>query len=171
MRPPLAARVGTALSAHVWHNLAVPAVGATYPRMSAKCAARGPTEPLNALIDLWKSFHIFTLRRMPSVPPPIRPACSDPFEYMRVDNKTYAFRRQDPGMGWVDFGQAENFWSYETNFDLVKVTRFRTPEMTAFLDELARDPKRSSCAVYMFLDVAKEVHEMCEMPYAQKDYI
>jgi hypothetical protein len=35
-----------------------------------------------------------------------------------------------------------NFPSYETNFDLVKVPRFRTPEMTEFLYELASDPKR-----------------------------
>jgi mannosyltransferase len=108
-----------------------------------------------------------------------KPACLDPFEYMHVHNKSYAFRQEDPDLGWVtegmwpfvsnyaqrhpdvegrlehndwewppnrlwrtDFGVAENFRSYETNFDLVKVPRFRTPEMSAFLEELASDPKR-----------------------------
>jgi mannosyltransferase len=100
-----------------------------------------------------------------------------------------------------NFGLAQNFRSYETNFDLVKVPRFRTPEMSAFLDELASDPKRfywyrwgalfflfisvvvfevltvrnsgdapvRLAQVYMFLDVEKEVHRMCEVPYAHKD--
>ncbi|KAF7362901.1 Nucleotide-diphospho-sugar transferase [Mycena venus] len=147
------------------------------------------------------------------------PTCFDPFEYMHVNNKSYAFRREDPDLGWVtvgmwpfvsnyaqrhpevegrlnhngwqwpsgrfwpnNFGVAENFRSYETNFDLVKVPRFRTPEMTAFLDELASDPKRfywyrwgdaplRLAQVYMFFDVEKEVHEMCEMPYAHKDSV
>ncbi|KAJ6492250.1 glycosyltransferase family 15 protein [Mycena sanguinolenta] len=145
------------------------------------------------------------------------PACFDPFEYMHVHNKSYAFRQQDPDMGWVtegmwpfvsnyavrhpevearlnqnhwewapnrfwpnNFGQATNFLSYQTNFDLVKVPRFRTPEMTEFLTELASDPKRfywyrwgdapvRFAQVNMFLDVAKEVHRMCEIPYAHKD--
>ncbi|KAJ7045292.1 glycosyltransferase family 15 protein [Mycena alexandri] len=148
-----------------------------------------------------------------------KPACFDPFEYMHVHNKSYAFRHEDPDMGWVtegmwpfvsnyaqrhpevesrldrngwewpsnrfwpnNFGQAENFRSYETNFDLVKVPRFRTPEMTAFLDELASDPKRfywyrwgdapvRLAQVYMFLDVENEVHDMCEISYAHKDYV
>ncbi|KAJ7861774.1 glycolipid 2-alpha-mannosyltransferase-domain-containing protein [Mycena leptocephala] len=147
-----------------------------------------------------------------------KPACLDPFEYMHVNNKSYAFRQEDPDLGWVtegmwpfvsnyaqrhpevegrlehndwewppnrlwhtDFGVAENFRSYETNFDLVKVPRFRTPEMSAFLEELASDPKRfywyrwgdapvRLAQVYMFLDVAKEVHKMCEISYAHKDY-
>ncbi|KAJ6550164.1 nucleotide-diphospho-sugar transferase [Mycena capillaripes] len=146
------------------------------------------------------------------------PACFDPFQYMHVNNKSYAFRHESPDMGWVtegmwpfvsnyakrhpavestldrnnwewapnrfwpnNFGEAENFPSYETNFDLVKVPRFRTPEMTAFLEELASDPTRfywhrwgdapvRLAQVYMFLDVAKEVHGMCEIPYAHKDY-
>ncbi|KAJ7830184.1 glycolipid 2-alpha-mannosyltransferase-domain-containing protein [Mycena olivaceomarginata] len=146
------------------------------------------------------------------------PACFDPFEYMHVYNKSYAFRQEDPDLGWVtegmwpfvsnyaqrhpsiertlehngwewpahrlwpggNFGLAQNFRSYETNFDLVKVPRFRTPEMSAFLDELASDPKRfywyrwgdapvRLAQVYMFLDVEKEVHRMCEVPYAHKD--
>ncbi|KAF8191933.1 nucleotide-diphospho-sugar transferase [Mycena galopus ATCC 62051] len=146
------------------------------------------------------------------------PACFDPFEYMHVNNKSYAYRQQDPDMGWVtegmwpfvsnyaqrhpqvesrlaandwewpanrfwpynNFGEGQNFNSYQTNFDLVKVPRFRTPEMTAFLDELASDPKRfywsrwgdapvRFAEVNMFLDVAKEVHRMCEIPYAHKD--
>lgn len=107
------------------------------------------------------------------------PACFDPFEYMHVNNKSYAFRRESPDMGWVtegmwpfvsnyaqrhpavesqlrhndwdwpqdrlwpgNFAQGLNFPSYETNWDLVKVSRFRTPEMTAFLDEMASDPRR-----------------------------
>jgi mannosyltransferase len=107
------------------------------------------------------------------------PACFDPFEYMHVNNKSYAFRDSPPDMGWVTegmwpfvsnyaqrhpevektlqrnsfewapnrlwpqgFGADANFPSYETNFDLVKVPRFRTPEMTEFLYELASDPKR-----------------------------
>ncbi|KAJ6607915.1 glycolipid 2-alpha-mannosyltransferase-domain-containing protein [Mycena sp. CBHHK59/15] len=144
------------------------------------------------------------------------PACFDPFEYMHVNNKSYAFRYQSPDLGWVtegmwpfvsnyaqrhpdvesrlrsndwewapnrlwpsNYGQGANFPSYETNFDLVKVSRFRTPEMTAFLDEIASDPRRfywyrwgdapvRFAEVYMFLDVAEEVHWMCEIPYMHK---
>ncbi|KAJ7088825.1 glycosyltransferase family 15 protein [Mycena belliarum] len=145
------------------------------------------------------------------------PACLDPFEYMHTHNKSYAFRRQSPDLGWVTegmwpfvsnyaqrhpaverrlqdnawtwpagrlwpgegFAAGANFPSYETNFDLVKVPRFRTPEMRAFLDELASDPRRfywhrwgdapvRLAEVYMFLDVEKEVHQMCEVPYAHK---
>ncbi|KAJ7458324.1 glycosyltransferase family 15 protein [Mycena galericulata] len=81
-----------------------------------------------------------------------------------------------------DFGRGANFPSYETNFDLVKVPRFRTPEMLEFFAELASEPKRfywnrwgdaplRLAAVHMFLDVATEVHQMCEIPYAHKDYI
>ncbi|KAJ7662869.1 glycolipid 2-alpha-mannosyltransferase-domain-containing protein [Mycena rosella] len=77
------------------------------------------------------------------------------------------------------FGEGQNFPSYETNFDLVKVPRFRTPEMTAFLEELASEPRRfywhrwgdapvRLAEVFMFLDVEKEVHQMCEVPYAHK---
>ncbi|KAJ7858260.1 hypothetical protein B0H14DRAFT_3635593 [Mycena olivaceomarginata] len=80
----------------------------------------------------------------------------------------------------IGFGAGVNFPSYETNFDLVKVPRFRTPEMTEFLHELASDPKRfywyrwgdapvRFAEVNMFLDVTKEVHRMCEIPYAHKD--
>ncbi|KAJ7355207.1 glycosyltransferase family 15 protein [Mycena albidolilacea] len=145
------------------------------------------------------------------------PACFDPFEYMHVNNKSYAFRDSPPDMGWVTegmwpfvsnyaqrhpevektlrrnsfewapnrlwpqgFGAGVNFPSYETNFDLVKVPRFRTPEMTEFLYELASDPKRfywyrwgdapvRFAEVNMFLDVTREVHRMCEIPYAHKD--
>ncbi|KAJ7114538.1 nucleotide-diphospho-sugar transferase [Mycena crocata] len=147
----------------------------------------------------------------------LEPACFDPFQYMHVHNKSYAFRRESPDMGWVtegmwpfvsnyaqrhpeverqlqrnswewppnrlwgsNFGEGENFPSYETNFDLVKVPRFRTPEMTEFLSELASDPKRfywhrwgdapvRLAEVYMFLDVPQEVHHMCEIRYAHKD--
>ncbi|KAJ7174931.1 nucleotide-diphospho-sugar transferase [Mycena filopes] len=149
----------------------------------------------------------------------LRPACFDPFEYMHTYNKSYAFRHEDPDMGWVtegmwpfvsnyaarhpaiearleqnawewpqgrfwpnNFGEAQNFRSYETNFDLVKVERWRTPEMMAFLDELASEPRRfywyrwgdapvRLAQVYMFLDVETEVHDMCEISYAHKDYI
>ncbi|KAK7060023.1 glycosyltransferase family 15 protein [Favolaschia claudopus] len=145
------------------------------------------------------------------------PACFDPFEYMHINNKSYAFRDDPPDMGWVTegmwpfvsnyaerhpfvesmlehnglqwppnrkwrlrFGQGVNFPSYETNFDLVKVERFRTPEMTEFLYELASVPKRfywyrwgdapvRFAQVNMFLNVEKEVHRMCEIPYAHKD--
>ncbi|KAF8194775.1 glycolipid 2-alpha-mannosyltransferase-domain-containing protein [Mycena galopus ATCC 62051] len=145
------------------------------------------------------------------------PACFDPFEYMHVNNKSYAFRGDPPDMGWVTegmwpfvsnyaqrhpdvestlehngfewpsnrlwplgFGVGVNFPSFETNFDLVKVPRFRTPEMTDFLHDLASDPKRfywyrwgdapvRFAEVYMFLDVAHEIHRMCELPYSHKD--
>ncbi|KAJ7243823.1 nucleotide-diphospho-sugar transferase [Mycena haematopus] len=145
------------------------------------------------------------------------PACFDPFEYMHVHNKSYAFRASPPDAGWVTegmwpfvsnyaqrhpdvertlernefdwppnrfwplgFGQGVNFPSYETNFDLVKVPRFRTPEMQDFLHDLASDPKRfywyrwgdapvRFAEVSMFLDVATEVHRMCELPYSHKD--
>ncbi|KAK7036367.1 glycosyltransferase family 15 protein [Favolaschia claudopus] len=80
------------------------------------------------------------------------------------------------------FGLGENFRSYETNFELVKVERFTSLEMREFLEELASDPKRfywsrwgdaplRLAQVYMFLDVAKEVHKMCEIPYAHKDEV
>ncbi|KAJ7658258.1 glycosyltransferase family 15 protein [Mycena polygramma] len=145
------------------------------------------------------------------------PACLDPFEYMHVHNKSYAFRQQSPDAGWVtegmwplvsnyaqrhpdvearlthnnfewpanrfwpnNYGVGVNFPSYETNFDLVKVPRFRTPEMTAFLDDLASDPRRfywyrwgdapvRFAQVNMFLNVAEEVVRMCGIPYAHKD--
>ncbi|KAJ7709764.1 nucleotide-diphospho-sugar transferase [Mycena rosella] len=107
------------------------------------------------------------------------PACFDPFEYMHVNNKSYAFTKVVNDAGWVtegmwpfvsnyaqrhpdverhlrgndwkwppnrlwlnNFGQGHDFPSYGTNFDLVRLSRFRTPEMTAYLDELASDPKR-----------------------------
>jgi mannosyltransferase len=48
-----------------------------------------------------------------------------------------------PNRLWPNnYGLGMNFPSYETNFDLVKVQRFRTPEMTAFLHELSSDPRR-----------------------------
>ncbi|KAJ6450929.1 glycosyltransferase family 15 protein, partial [Mycena sanguinolenta] len=145
------------------------------------------------------------------------PACFDPFEYMHVHNKSYAFQDSPPDMGWVTegmwpfvsnyaqrhpdvestlerngfdwpqnrfwplgFGQGVNFPSYETNFDLVKVPRFRTPEMQEFFRDLASDPKRfywyrwgdaplRFAEVHMFLDVAQETHRMCELPYSHKD--
>ncbi|KAF7333269.1 Glycosyltransferase family 15 protein [Mycena sanguinolenta] len=145
------------------------------------------------------------------------PACFDPFEYMHIHNKSYAFRDSPPDMGWVTegmwpfvsnyaqrhpdverkleengfdwppnrfwplgFGERVNFPSYETNFDLVKVPRFRTPEMQDFLSDLASDPKRfywyrwgdapiRFAQVSMFLDVAQEAHRMCELPYSHKD--
>lgn len=49
--------------------------------------------------------------------------------------------RRWPGNTW-DFGRDANFPSYQTNFDLVKLERFRTPEMLAFLEELASEPRR-----------------------------
>lgn len=49
-----------------------------------------------------------------------------------------------PGRTWPgkDYARNVNFPSYQTNFDLVKVPRFRTSEMLAFLEELASDPRR-----------------------------
>ncbi|KAK6981585.1 glycosyltransferase family 15 protein [Favolaschia claudopus] len=149
------------------------------------------------------------------------PTCIDPFEYMHTHNLSYAFRQEDPDLGWVTegmwpfvsnyaqrhaaieerlkrnnwewpegrfwpggdrFGLGQNFRSYETNFELVKVERFTSLEMREFLEELASDPKRfywsrwgdapvRLAQVYMFLDVAKEVHKMCEIPYAHKDEV
>ncbi|KAF7349032.1 Glycosyltransferase family 15 protein [Mycena venus] len=147
-------------------------------------------------------------------------ACFDPFEYMHIHNKSFAFRDDPVDAGWVTegmwpfvsnyaqnhpevestlvhngwqwpggrfwpgpshkFGEGVNFPSFETNFDLVKVSRFRTPEMMEFLHELASDPRRfywqrwgdapvRAAEVYMFLDVAEEIHRMCEIPYAHKD--
>lgn len=110
----------------------------------------------------------------------LAPTCNDPFEYMHAHNKSYAFRGQHDGVGWVtdgmwsfvsnyaarqpaveaqmrvnnwewppgrvwpgpDYARDVNFPSYQTNIDLVKVPRFRTSEMLAFLDELASDPRR-----------------------------
>ncbi|KAJ7470975.1 nucleotide-diphospho-sugar transferase [Mycena latifolia] len=144
------------------------------------------------------------------------PACFDPFEYMHVNNKSYAFTKVVNDAGWVtegmwpfvsnyaqrhpdvehqlisnnwtwpknrlwpdNFGKGQAFPAYGTNFDLVKLSRFHTPEMTAFLDELSSDPKRfywhrwgdaplRMAQVNMFLDVAEEAHMMCEIPYAHK---
>ncbi|KAJ7754684.1 glycosyltransferase family 15 protein [Mycena maculata] len=152
----------------------------------------------------------------------LEPTCIDPFEYMHVQNKSYAFRHESPDMGWVtegmwpfvnnyaarhpdveqrlasngwewppnrvwpgkahEYGLGANFPSYETNFDLVKLSRFRTPEMTEFLAELASDPRRfywyrwgdapvRMAEVSMFLDVKTEVHQMCEIRYAHKTFV
>ncbi|KAJ7615550.1 glycosyltransferase family 15 protein [Roridomyces roridus] len=152
----------------------------------------------------------------------LSPTCIDPFEYMHVNNKSYAYRYLSPDMGWVtegmwpfisnyakrhpsvearlernewewpegrtwpgfeaEYGRSQNFPSYETNFDLVKVPRWRTPEMQEFLAELASEPKRfyfqrwgdapvRMAEVAMFLDMEKEVHQMCEIPYSHKHFI
>ncbi|KAJ7508805.1 nucleotide-diphospho-sugar transferase [Mycena galericulata] len=147
----------------------------------------------------------------------LEPACFDPFEYMHVHNKSYAFRDQIPDVDWVTDGMwpfvsnyaqrhpsverqlsangwewpPNRFWhgdgyghgvffpSYRTNFDLVKVPRFQTPEMTAFITELASDPLRfywyrwgdapvRRAQVEMFLDIKQEVHHMCELRYEHK---
>ncbi|KAJ7651296.1 glycosyltransferase family 15 protein [Roridomyces roridus] len=152
----------------------------------------------------------------------LSPTCIDPFEYMHVHNKSYAYQHVSPDMGWVtdglwpfisnyakrhpsveaqlarndwewpegrtwpgvesEYAWSENFPSYETNFDLVKVPRWRTPEMQEFLKELASEPRRfyfsrwgdapiRMAQVAMFLDIEKEVHQMCEISYAHKAFI
>ncbi|KAJ7808815.1 hypothetical protein B0H14DRAFT_2868861, partial [Mycena olivaceomarginata] len=40
------------------------------------------------------------------------PACFDPFEYMHVNNKSYAFRDSPPDMGWV----TEGMWPFVSNY-------------------------------------------------------
>lgn len=55
------------------------------------------------------------------------------------------------GWGWVagrawpggmEYGEDENFPSYRTNFDLIKVPRFLAPDVRAFNQELVSDPMR-----------------------------
>ncbi|KAJ7110286.1 nucleotide-diphospho-sugar transferase [Mycena crocata] len=132
------------------------------------------------------------------------PLCFDPFEFMHINNKSFAFRnflmdaayaQRNPevenqllGNGWEwapdrsendNYGHGLEFPAYGGNFEIVKPARFRTPEMTAFLNELASDPGRfyhnrwtdspvRAAAVYMFLNVTGEVYEMCEIAYQHK---
>ncbi|KAK7048181.1 nucleotide-diphospho-sugar transferase [Favolaschia claudopus] len=143
------------------------------------------------------------------------PTCFDPFEYMHVNNKSLAYRSEDPDYGFVtigmwqfvskyanthpdvenrmlrnqwpwlpnrdsaDYGSDEFIPAYGGNFEVVKVPRFQTPEVRAFLESLASDPERfyrhrwgdaplRKVTAYMFLDVAREVHLMCEFAYAHK---
>jgi mannosyltransferase len=43
---------------------------------------------------------------------------------------------------WPDYGYDERFPSFGGNFEIVKLARFHSPDITAFLEELASDPKR-----------------------------
>ncbi|KAJ7368758.1 hypothetical protein DFH08DRAFT_928814 [Mycena albidolilacea] len=78
----------------------------------------------------------------------------------------------------LDYDKDARFPSFGGNFEIVKLARFRTPEMTVFLGSLASDPERfykfrwgdaplRKAMVYMFLNVA-EVHQMCEVVYGHK---
>ncbi|KAJ7740866.1 glycolipid 2-alpha-mannosyltransferase-domain-containing protein [Mycena olivaceomarginata] len=68
------------------------------------------------------------------------------------------------------------------NFEIVKLSRFRTPDAMAFLNDLASDPHRfyrfrwgdaplRKAMVYMFLNVTQETHSMCEIAYTHKEEI
>ncbi|KAJ7754469.1 nucleotide-diphospho-sugar transferase [Mycena metata] len=143
------------------------------------------------------------------------PTCFDPFEYMHINDKSFAFRVQDMDEGSVTAGMwpfvsdyayrypevedrlRSNRWSwapkrllpgygtdvgfpgYGGDFEIVRLARFQTPEVTAFLKELASEPKRfyysrwgdaplRRATVYMFLNVTEEVHQMCEVEYASE---
>ncbi|KAJ7629282.1 glycolipid 2-alpha-mannosyltransferase-domain-containing protein [Mycena rosella] len=92
------------------------------------------------------------------------------------------------GWGWVagrawpggmEYGEDQNFPSYRTNFDLIKVPRFLAPDVRAFNEELVSDPMRfywyrwgdapvRRAQVDMFLEHATEVYHMCEIPYEHK---
>ncbi|KAJ7368732.1 glycosyltransferase family 15 protein [Mycena albidolilacea] len=80
-----------------------------------------------------------------------------------------------------DYGREASFPMFGGNFEIVKLSRFQTLEATAFLESLASDPERfykfrwgdaplRKATVYMLLDVAQEVHQMCEIAYGHKDY-
>ncbi|KAJ7622963.1 hypothetical protein B0H17DRAFT_1151541 [Mycena rosella] len=133
--------------------------------------------------------------------------CIDPFEYMHAHNLSYAYREKIEdaggyarrhvgvdermarnGWGWVagrawpggmEYGEDQNFPSYRTNFDLIKVPRFLPPDVRAFNEEVVSEPMRfywyrwgdapvRRAQVDMFLEHATEVYHMCEIPYEHK---
>ena len=69
------------------------------------------------------------------------PTCFDPFEYMHVHNKSYAFRREDPDLGWV----TEGMWPLVSNYAQ------RHPEVESTLDRNGwKWPPNVSLPVWQF---------------------
>ncbi|KAJ7797311.1 hypothetical protein B0H14DRAFT_3887154 [Mycena olivaceomarginata] len=121
------------------------------------------------------------------------PACFDPLEYILCHQGMWSFVNEyahahpdvesrmlsnhwpwQPKRQSLDYGKDARFPSFGGNFEIVKLARFRTPDMTVFLESLASDPEQfynfrwgdaplRKAMVYMFLNVA-EVHQMCEVP-------
>ncbi|KLO17832.1 nucleotide-diphospho-sugar transferase [Schizopora paradoxa] len=70
----------------------------------------------------------------------------------------------------------KDFPTYYNNFEIVKIEAFRRPEITAWLEEIQKDPLRiykyrwgdapiRYATVQMFLDVEKEVEDFCGIAY------
>ncbi|KAJ7185560.1 glycosyltransferase family 15 protein [Mycena filopes] len=93
---------------------------------------------------------------------------------LRANRWPWAPRRLFP-----NYGNNTSFPAFGGNFEILKVARFRTPEVAQYLRELASDqahfywsrwsdaPVRKT-TVYMFMNVTAEVHQMCEIDYIHK---